>query len=94
MPAYMNRVTTNATGTTWKRCFPNDAAGIYRHVTISQPSNAAIMRQASNTNNEYGLDTGVAQPLGICETADLEVISASTNVATISFFGSHPVRQP
>jgi hypothetical protein len=53
-----------------------------------------MLRQASATTNQYAIDTGVNQPLGLMETADLEVRCITTNTPTVYFFGSHPMRQP
>lgn len=90
MPAYLSSVAVESSAGAWKRAFPNDAAGIYRSVVCQNSSNAVMLRQASATNNQYAIDTGVTQPLGVMESADLEVRCITTNTPTVYFFGSHP----
>ena len=94
MPAYLSSVAVESSAGAWKRCFPNDPSGLYRNVVCQNSSNAVMLRQASATTNQYAIDTGVNQPLGLMETADLEVRCITTNTPTVYFFGSHPMRQP
>ena len=87
---YLSRITTNAAGGGFKKCFPNDTAQTFRFVTVSNAGGLAILRQASNTNNTFTLEVNATQPLGVCDTSDLEVESGTTNTPTVAFFGSHP----
>jgi len=92
MPAYLSTISAPVISGSYTKAFPNDAAGIYRSIVIGIPSDAVSLRQASATSNIIGVNVaaGVFQPLGVMESADLEVRSLTTNIATVYFFGSHP----